>query len=46
MEENSRTAVYHRTIERRAMWELERLAQLKAMVEAGLLTEEEAQERS
>jgi hypothetical protein len=46
MSETSRTAIYWRTRQRRAMWELERLARLQQMVEAGLITEEEAKQRT
>ena len=45
MEEKSRTAVYHGTIQRRAVWELDRLLEVIRQYKAGLLTKEEVRER-
>jgi hypothetical protein len=45
MTDNATRAVYPPMIARRAMREMERLAKVRQMLEAGLLTKKEAQER-
>lgn len=45
MTEKSRYAVYWPTIQRRALRELERLAEVRQLLEAGVYSKEEAKER-